>query len=417
MTVVMSLRILCGGVAGADVVKLQSTLAALGYNPGVIDGIFGGRTAAAVVQFQKDNGLLPDEIVGPITWKYLQRIRLPKKDSEIKWKFTTTGSQRTIKDRAGRIVSVPRVIKRAFATSPMGSIILYSLCPYKMVGWNNVPRFTENRYILPQCQSLPGLGGWYGRNTGNTEGILQLHPDVLIGMGDVTPAKISKADRIQQQLGIPVVLIDAPMAKMDEACEFMGALLGERTRAHELAEYCRNTIVDVSARAARIPKEKRVKVYYAEGVKGLHTEPEGSRHIEVLSLVGGDNVAKLPLNEGVGMSPVSLRELLLWNPEVILAWGEGQGGYYQGILTDPSWRGLRAVQQNRVYQIPSAPFNWLDRPPSINRILGVKWLGNLLYPDVFNYNMVEEVREFFIKFYHCNLSGAEARVLLAQKKF
>jgi len=68
------LRTLCQGATGADVIELQSTLLILGYNPEEIDGIFGVKTASAVIQFQKDNGLFPDEVVGPITWGYLQRL-------------------------------------------------------------------------------------------------------------------------------------------------------------------------------------------------------------------------------------------------------------------------------------------------------------------------------------------------------
>jgi len=454
---VTSLRILGRGATGDDVIELQSSLIILGYNHGAIDGIFGVKTASAVIQFQQDNGLFPDGIVGPSTWAYLQRliafykiyiirpgdtfykialafgiplsellavnagidpyelrvgqmIQLPKHD----FPTTVADSKRLIKDMAGRIVSVPCTIKTAFASSPVGSIMLYALCPDKMIGWNNALRATKKKYILPRYQALPDLGGWYGERTGNIEQILKLCPDVIIGMGDITPLKISHADNIQQQLGIPVVLVDTPVTKMDKACEFMGILLGEETRAQELADYCRNTIADVAARAAIIPKEKLVSVYYAEGANGLHTEPDGSKHIETLSLVGGINVAKVALRGGKGMSPVSQEQILFWNPEVILAWGEEQGGYYKGILTDQSWAGIKAVRQHRVYQIPNAPFNWLDRPPSINRIIGLKWLGNLLYPDVFNYNMVAEVKNFYAKFYHYDLSDEDAKALLAQ---
>lgn len=483
-----SLRILGRGATGVEVSKLQSSLIILGYNPEAIDGIFGAKTASAVVQFQKDNGLFPDEIVGPITWGSLQRllasqeiyviqpgdtfykiahaknislsellavngrinpyklmigqvIRLPKYNfsdrggtlaggvrnpipdeailTQIKQNSgtptgKTMGSKRLIRDMAGRTISVPCVIETAFASSPGGSIMLYALCPDKMVGWNNAPRSAKKKYILPKCRSLPGLGGWYAKKAANIEEILRLHPDVIIDMGDITSTKIANADNLQQQLGIPLVLVDAPLMKMDKACEFVGVLLGEEARTRELAEYCRYTIVDVAARAAIIPREKLVSVYYAEGAKGLYTEPDGSKHIETLSLVGGINVAKVALKGGMGMSPVSQEQILFWDPEVILAWGEEQGGYYKGILSDPTWQGIKAVQQNRVYQIPNAPFNWLDRPPSINRMIGLKWLGNLLYPDVFNYNMVVEVKEFYAKFYHYHLSDEEAETLLAQ---
>ena len=74
VTVGDDLRTLSLGATGADVIELQSTLLILGYNPEGIDGIFGVKTASAVIQFQKDNGLFPDEVVGPITWGSLQRL-------------------------------------------------------------------------------------------------------------------------------------------------------------------------------------------------------------------------------------------------------------------------------------------------------------------------------------------------------
>ncbi|WP_291353114.1 peptidoglycan-binding protein [Desulfosporosinus sp.] len=59
------------GSSGASVKKLQSKLAAAGFSPGGIDGIFGSKTRAAVVAFQKSQGLAQDGIVGTKTWTAL----------------------------------------------------------------------------------------------------------------------------------------------------------------------------------------------------------------------------------------------------------------------------------------------------------------------------------------------------------
>ncbi|SHI58103.1 peptidoglycan-binding domain-containing protein, partial [Desulfosporosinus lacus] len=59
------------GSSGANVKKLQTKLAAAGFNPGKIDGIFGSLTRGAVLAFQKSKGLAQDGIVGIKTWTAL----------------------------------------------------------------------------------------------------------------------------------------------------------------------------------------------------------------------------------------------------------------------------------------------------------------------------------------------------------
>lgn len=56
------------GSRGDAVRKLQELLNAKGYTCGNVDGIFGSKTKAAVLAFQKANGLGADGIVGPLTW-------------------------------------------------------------------------------------------------------------------------------------------------------------------------------------------------------------------------------------------------------------------------------------------------------------------------------------------------------------
>ena len=59
------------GSRGDAVRKLQELLNAKGYTCGSVDGIFGSKTYAAVLAFQKANGLAADGIVGPLTWAKL----------------------------------------------------------------------------------------------------------------------------------------------------------------------------------------------------------------------------------------------------------------------------------------------------------------------------------------------------------
>ena len=62
------------GSRGPNVKLIQSLLARIGYDPGVIDGFFGQQTLEAVREFQLDNGLEPDGIVGPSSWGRFEKF-------------------------------------------------------------------------------------------------------------------------------------------------------------------------------------------------------------------------------------------------------------------------------------------------------------------------------------------------------
>ena len=59
------------GSKGAEVIKLQEGLKSLNFYSGIVDGIFGPQTNAAVINFQKSQQLIPDGIVGEKTWTKL----------------------------------------------------------------------------------------------------------------------------------------------------------------------------------------------------------------------------------------------------------------------------------------------------------------------------------------------------------
>jgi iron complex transport system substrate-binding protein len=329
---------------------------------------------------------------------------------------TSSPATQVIKDMAGREHELPVQIDKVFSTSPVGTIMVYTINPDKLLGWNYELREDEKKYIPEKYHNLPNLGGWYGKATCNTEEVLKLKPDIILSMGDINEMALSQADQIEKQLGIPVIQVDGSLDKLGEAYTFMGKLLGEETKAAELGTYCRQTVEDVQKKAGQVADNKRVRVYYAEGAKGLETDPRGSMHTGVLDMVKGENVAEVVTKGGMGMTPVSMEQLLSWNPDLIICWGKAQGGYYENIFTDPNWQSIKAVKEKKVYAIPTTPYNWFDRPPSVNRIIGLKWLGNLLYPDLYKYDMAKETREFYKKFYHYDLSDQEIASLLGSKR-
>ena len=97
-------------------------------------------------------------------------------------------------------------------------------------------------------------------------------------------------------------------------------------------------------------------------------------------------------------------------PEIILTWDRN---FFEQVRKDALWAGIRAVREQRVYLAPTAPFGWIDRPPSLNRVIGLKWLVGLFYPDKFSEDLREITRSFYSLFYHVDLGELELDTLIA----
>jgi putative chitinase len=68
------LPVLRRGAYGREVELLQQRLRGSGFPPGRVDGRFGHATEAALLAFQRAHYLLPDGVVGPVTWRVLARL-------------------------------------------------------------------------------------------------------------------------------------------------------------------------------------------------------------------------------------------------------------------------------------------------------------------------------------------------------
>ena len=327
---------------------------------------------------------------------------------------TPAPTTKTITDQAGRQVTIPAAIDKVYFTNPIGQIMVYVLAPDKMAGWTMQLSDNEKKYILPQYTELPYLGGMQMNAKINTEELVKAAPDVIFNVG-TEPANdnsITSSDKLQEQINIPVLYVDGRLENTEAALTFIGDLLGVPDRAKEIIAYCNKTLDETTTATKDIPADKKVRVYYAEGPKGLSTEPSGSPHARLLDVLNITNVAMVDIAGQTGMSAVSLEQVLAWNPDVILSWGADRGGAYDLILSDPDWQNINAVKNNQVYEVPNYPFNWFDRPPSISRFLGLKWVASTIYPDYYQTDMVKETKDFYKLFYHIDIGDDEAQALL-----
>ena len=318
---------------------------------------------------------------------------------------------RSVTDSAGRTVEVPASVDRVYAAGPPASILLSVLAPDRLTGWPRPPHPHERPYIAERYRDLPATGRLTGRgDTANLEAVLRDRPDLILDFGSVRQTYISLADRVHAQTGIPYVLIDGRFENTPTALRLVGQILGVEERAESLAQYVESLFAEVSGVVDRVPMEDRPRAYLARGPAGLETGLKGSINTEIIERAGGRNVADPP-DPSIrrGIVGVSIEQVIVADPDTIITWDPN---FYRSVWKDPLWSGITAVVERRVWLSPTAPFGWIDRPPSINRVIGLKWLAGLFYPEHFDFDLAEQTRAFYRLFYHVDLDDDELERLL-----
>jgi iron complex transport system substrate-binding protein len=317
-------------------------------------------------------------------------------------------ARRSFVDSAGRRVELPERVERIYAAGPPASILVFAIAPDKLIGWTTAWREAERPFIARRYADLPTLGRLTGRgNTANVEVVLQAKPDFIIDYGTVSPTLASLADRVQQQTGIPYLLLDGDFDRMTEAILQVGRIANEEIRAMELARYAQDTVSDINRRIAKISRESRPRVYYGRGPQGLNTGLAGSISAEFIEQLGAVNVAAA-LGRG-GLVQVSIEQVLRWNPDVVITI---DSNFHALARSHPLWRELPAIRAGRFHLAPNVPFGWIDFPPSINRLIGLRWLARILYPDVFPEDLRPIVSDFYTRCYHQAPTEAQLDALL-----
>jgi iron complex transport system substrate-binding protein len=313
----------------------------------------------------------------------------------------------TLTDSAGRSVPIPARVERVFPAGPPAAIMLYTLAPQLLLGWPRPNRAEEREFLLPDVGGRPEVGRITGRgNTANLEAVLNLKPDLVLDVGYVTDTYVSLADRVQEQTGISYALLDGSFGATAGAYRLLGDLIGRRADAEILARYTEHTVETISGRIATVPKERKPRIYFARGPRGLETGLGGSITVETIEFLA-QNVAGETRG---GLGTVSIEQVLVWNPEVIVTIDKD---FAAKVYDDPAWSTVAAVRARRVHLSPRLPFGWVDFPPSVNRLIGLWWLAKNLYPDLFPEDLRMLTREFYDKFYHVQVTDQQIDRVLA----
>ncbi len=321
---------------------------------------------------------------------------------------------KTITDIEGRNVEIPEHVEKVFGSSPPMTYLLYTLNSSKMVGLNfkakNPNNAADEKYLDQTFLNLPVIGSFHGGGQGiNLENLIAKNPQLaLVWQDDMMVQTVRKE---MEKTKIPYIMVPfREVTDMPSGIRLVGEAIGEQKRSDKLAGYAQKIISEVDT---SVKKEPKTRYYYAEGLDGLSTECDKSFHVQAFNFAGGENVHKCRQSGVLGLEKVSFETILTYNPDVIIVQNQS---VYDDLVNDPMWKNLRALKSGRIHLVPVQPFNWVDRPPSFMRVLGIQWAASKFHPNVYKPNLLKRTKEFFDLFLRVKIDDNQAKTILGAKK-
>jgi iron complex transport system substrate-binding protein len=322
--------------------------------------------------------------------------------------FVSPAGARSLTDATGHTVEIPDTVARVLPAGQPAAVLVYVLAPEKMLAWPRRPRGPGQALLLPQARELPEIGPLVLSDGQVNDVVLkEMKPDLVVDYGSLTPGYVEAAKRLQAELGIPYLILDGTLERSAEALRALGPAVGATERAELLATEAER-ILKLTRERARQREGSSVRTYYyARSEDGLSTATSAARATDVLRLLALEDVADGSDND---LPKVTREQLLAWNPDAVFA----PNPDFIKAFARPEWAELPAVKAKRVFAAPRPPFGWIDEPPSVNRLLGLLWVGHVLFPQAYPEDLRQEAKAFHRLFYQVEPSDAQLDRLLQQ---
>jgi len=313
-----------------------------------------------------------------------------------------------IVDSVGREVEVPVDPERIACLCPESG---YALALYgqgdKIVATTG--GMQRDRLLVEMYPHLKGLPVPKSSEVINAEELLRTGADLVFVKGDTTSNK-AEMDKLEK-VKIPVVAMKYnSMEEQQFAMEMVARIVGCEEEGQKYQAFYQDTIKEVQERTAVIPDDQRVRIYHSVS-EATRTDTADSLAGDWTKAAGVINVsteAELKFTDGNHYA--SLEQILLWDPDYILANDPNVVGY---IMGHEHWRPLQAVKNERVLALPIGISRW-GHTSSLETPLAVLWTAKLAYPEQFeDWDMGATVRIFYKEFFDWDLSDEDIDKILS----
>ena len=322
----------------------------------------------------------------------------------------------TITDQNGMEVVIPENPSRLVTTAlPLPSIYALTGAPIEnLVGVH--PGSTsaiENSVMGAMYPQLSGIADNFINGTDvNVEELLKLEPDVVLYWAEYLEQYEAMTNAGITAVGVKPQNNGNVLSTLESWLSIMGEIFGTTGNVDKVIEYGRKLEAEIAEKTAKIPEEDRQKVLYLynHSEDDISVSGNGFYGQYWIDAAGGINVAA-DLN---GATSVNMEQIYEWNPDIIIITTFTETmpeDLYNNTIDGQDWSHIDAVKNGKVYKEPLGVYRWF--PPSGDAPLMLMWMANTLYPEVFDYDMKDEIEDYYERFYNYDLEDEQIEGILS----
>lgn len=294
----------------------------------------------------------------------------------------------TITDVAGRTVTLPAPAQKLVGTHnpTLNQAIILGGGGKYLVGFGNKNMAGGlYEFVYPELKDVSQIGK--GKDI-NYEECVALGADLAI-----LPERFAdQADKFEE-VGIKAAVVLPSVESFDtikSSLRMVATLVGEEEKAEKIVSFFDSKINTAKEIAEK--SDKNPVILYLGGSTPLSVANGAMLQSVMIETVGGVNAAGEIKGKGEFIE-VTLEEIIGWNPEIIYI--PAYADYtVDDILNDSAWSSVKAVQDKKVFMFPSKLEPW-DYPTPATA-MGLTWLLNNLYPDLYSKEQVlEDAKEYY----------------------
>lgn len=279
-----------------------------------------------------------------------------------------TGDDVVILEKPERIVSMAPSVTE---------LIFYLGVLDRLVGVDKYSDWPPIVVEMREAGELANIGGFY---TPSIEAILELQPDLVVGVASAPPH--IEAKRILEGYGIPVILLpNSSIYDVAESAVILGRATGELIKGYEITiaiKMAAGYAIDLSRGLEEIPG---VAIVW---INPLFVVGSATWQHEILDIAGIENV----YGDLEGWPMVSAESLLERAPSIIIMTGHNYGltpedliSYLEEQLGD-AVQEIPAIAEGKIYMLGGDYGNIFNRP-SPRTVLAIYVLLVVAHPDAF----------------------------------